>query len=730
MECTGWLLDLYPDRHDGITLWIITLSGRRLRLHQQFLIKFSLAGSPDRLRSAWIWLRQQPIPVELGRDQGRDIFLSEPVTLLTVEVDAAIQSRLFSKLSKAFPDLTYYDADIQLSLRHAAIYNSFPLCPCRITYDSDGEVTSFISLESPWEIDPDPVPLRVLHLEPDLNPQHTDPYSLLVYDDADLSVELPLDNSKKLLQDLAQILNDHDPDILLTKHGDSWILPLLLRMSRALNFPLPLNRDPDQNFIFKKEKSYFSYGVIVYNGQQVHLFGRLHLDKSNSFLFSDADLDGVLENSRVTALPVQVAARTSPGTGISSMQILTALRNHILVPWHKQQTEKTKSAQELVKFDQGGLVYQPTIGLHYNVAEIDFVSMYPSIMVRCNISPEKPAPTRLGSDDEPGLIPLTLKPLLDKRVEIKRRLGELSGSDSRLKRYQSASSSYKWLLVTCFGYLGYKNAKYGRIESHESVTTWGREALLESKEIAEDMGYSILHMYVDALWVVNPMVKTPDMINPLLETISQFTGLSISLDGIYRWIAFLPSKMNKKASVPNRYFGVFQDGSIKYRGIEARRHDYPQFVKNVQIELIHLLGSARTPTQLNNAIQDAQDRLHKRVSDLRDGKVPLQDLVISQRISREIEAYKSPPPAIRALKQLLSVGKTKRPGQRVSFIFAHTPDGVYAWDMPQKIRTEKIDISQYEKLVLRAAKTIFEPFGYAPTLEKVTTYQMKLRLNE
>ena len=49
------------------------------------------------------------------------------------------------------------------------------------------------------------------------------------------------------------------------------------------------------------------------------------------------------------------------------------------------------------------------------------------------------------------------------------------------------ASAEKWLLVTCFGYLGYKNARFGRIEAHEAVTAYGREALLRAKEAAEDM---------------------------------------------------------------------------------------------------------------------------------------------------------------------------------------------------------------------------------------------------
>ncbi len=139
---------------------------------------------------------------------------------------------------------------------------------------------------------------------------------------------------------------------------------------------------------YKPERSYFAYGQVIHRGQQLLLFGRWHIDAYNAVFFHDYGLEGVLELARVTALPAQNVARVSPGTGISAMQILTALRDGILVPWHKQQAESPKTALDLLHADQGGLVYQPTIGLHRDVAEIDFISMYPSIMAHFNISPE------------------------------------------------------------------------------------------------------------------------------------------------------------------------------------------------------------------------------------------------------------------------------------------------------------------------------------------------------
>ena len=100
------------------------------------------------------------------------------------------------------------------------------------------------------------------------------------------------------------------------------------------------------------------------------------------------DVSGVLEQARVTGMPVQEMARRSPGAGITAMQMITALRRGVMVPYTKQQAEYYKSARSLLRSDRGGLVFQPQIGLHTDVVEIDFVSMYPSIISLFNVSPE------------------------------------------------------------------------------------------------------------------------------------------------------------------------------------------------------------------------------------------------------------------------------------------------------------------------------------------------------
>jgi DNA polymerase-2 len=712
MEFSGWLLDVYEDRSDGIVLWFITEGGERVRLRQRFPVTFYAAGPAPQLRKLWRWLREQDPSLKLWRTERRDLFLPQPVNVLAAEVENAVnQPRLFQGAAQAFPDLTYYDADIPLGLRHAAVFDTFPLQRCHVLADGRGVIQELRSLESPWDLDPEPAPLRVLKIEPDVDPSHTPP-RLLEVEIEHYHYSLPLEPARALLVNLKALLQQHDPDLLFTGWGDTWLLPLLLELSRKCRIALPLNRDRDHGVARKAELTYFSYGQIIFRGGQVHLFGRWHIDRCNAMMWGDYGLDGVLEVGRVTALPLQTAARVSPGTGISSMQILTALRTGVLVPWHKQQAERGKTALELLHADMGGLVYQPLMGLHYNVGAIDFVSMYPSIMVRCNISPET-IPNTLADPlpSNPGLVPQTLAPLLKKRIELKRLNGSRPAWDPRAAREKARAQAHKWLLVTCFGYLGYKNARFGRIEAHEAVTANGREALMLAKEAAEDAGFTILHMYVDGLWVQKPGAAKPEDFQPLLDDIADRTGLSIGLDGVYRWVAFLPARRDLRMPVANRYFGAFQDGSLKVRGIEARRRDAPTFIVDTQMELIRCMVDLENDDQIPARLQKALALLSRRLNELRTGKVALDRLLVAQRLSKEVDRYKTPSPGARAVIQLQGSGKSLRPGQRARFLYIRGGTGVHAWDLPRRPLPAEVDVARYRILLLRAASAVLQPFG-------------------
>lgn len=717
----GWLLDLYEDPLGGVVVWFLDENGERRQLRQRLPVVFYAAGPIRRLQALQAFINRQSATARTCMTSRMDVFARREVDVLSVMVGSPAElTPLFRKVVRQFTDLDFADADLQLSLRYAAVTGVSPLCKCRVEVDPGNMIQLIEPLEDPWALDASIPPLRIMSLAPDCDPAHREPRAVLVGVDG-CTHRLSFQPPRVLLITLQSLLRTYDPDVLLTSWGDTWLLPRLMQLAGELKLPLALNRDPDAMIARREERWYFSYGQIIYRGQQALLFGRWHVDRKNAMMWSDYDLDGVLEMARVTALPVQTAARVSPGTGISAIQMLAALRHQILVPWQKQQAEMPKPAADLFAADQGGLVYQPVSGVHFNVAALDFVSMYPAIIVRFKISPEtlsvmggqdavgQPVPqVNLQIDQaRDGIVSLALAPLLEKRVALKRRQAILPAWDPNRNRDRRRSSALKWLLVTCFGYLGYKNARFGRIEAHQAVTAYGREALLTAKEVAEQSGGQILHAYVDSLFVKWPHTVQSGDLGALLACIEARTGLPIALDGIYRWVAFLPSRLCASRPVANRYFGVFENGEVKVRGIAARRRDTPSWIAAVQMELVEYLAHSGDPVQ---ALPGAGRILRARLAQMRNGQVNLEQMLVAQRLTRDADAYRSPSPAARAALQLQEVGKVVKPGQRVRFLYTVGAPGVYAWDLPRSPDPGSLDLARYRELLLRAAREVLEPF--------------------
>jgi len=76
------------------------------------------------------------------------------------------------------------------------------------------------------------------------------------------------------------------------------------------------------------------------------------------------------------------------------------------------------------------------------------------------------------------------------------------------------------MLVTCFCYKGYRNAKFGQIQVHEKLTETSREHLMQIKgQAPEDMVFEVLHGIVDCLWVIG------EPISVFKEAVERKTGI-------------------------------------------------------------------------------------------------------------------------------------------------------------------------------------------------------------
>ena len=716
-EYTGWLFDLYAQK-DGIVLWLAGEDNKPHSFTQPFPIPFYVGGPFHRLRQLWKFLREKP--VRLSRTQRRDLHEGMKDVLEVNVLNPSLFDELFRDVNQLFPDLLYYDTDIPILLRYSAEYGVFPLGRCRVQIKHGWSISTITPLDNPWELDPELPALRILEIRPDTNPAHAPPgYLRVQFDHCDY--KLPLDDPRQLLFSLNAILRRFDPDVILTSYGDTWLFSFLEELSTRTRIPFNPNRDLAKCVHRKKEISFVNYGQAHYRGEQVHLFGRWHVDDQNCMTYGDYGLIGAIEQARVTGLPVQEIARRSPGAGIAAMQTLTALKRNILVPYQQQKGEVPKTYNELVVSDRGGLVFEPLLGVFPNVAIIDFMSMYPSIITEYNISPETVGVEEIDSFEieemgikispREGLVPAALKLMVEKRIKVRRALKQMDENDDRYVRYKAYKNALKWLCVVAYGRLGFANSTFGRINSHEVVSYVGRKLLLKAKEIAEDHGFTVIHAYVDSLFICRPDAAKEEDFQPVLDEIEQETKLPIELEEVYSWMAFVSSRQNPNLSVANRFFGLQPDGDYKLRGIACRRGDTPLFVAQAQLQILQILAKERDPSQLVNLLPEVLNIVHEKMTTLSDRSVPVKELLVTQTISRELNEYRVPSPAARAAGQLQAIGKNIQMGQRIQFVYTRTTSGVSAWGLTEPLNPHLIDIARYKELLFRAIDEVLQPLG-------------------
>ena len=484
----------------------------------------------------------------------------------------------------------------------------------------------------------------------------------------------------------------------------------------------------------RKEVSFFNYGQAHYRAPQFHLRGRWHIDVENCMTYNQYQLGGAIEQARWSSMPMQEVVRRSPGAAIAAMQDLAAIRRGVLVPYENQKGEITKTYNELIRADRGGLVFQPKPGIYKNVAILDFSSMMASLMIEFNISPETVASIQdegeglelpdLGIKilSRPGLIPQMLKPLRDKRLALKRQLRTLKKGDPACRRIQEwlkpVIDGIKWLTVVCYGRLGFANSRFGRINAHEAVSYFSRKVITRAKLLAEELGFEVLHLYVDSLFVSKPDATREDF-QALVEAIEQETHLPMDFDGtVYPWFSFLAARANTNIGVANRFYGLDPNGEHKIRGIALRRHDTPLFVANTQICVLNILSKERDPEKLPEYLPEVLRLLQENLSALKEGIVPLEELVVIQRLSREPEKFSVLSPSAIVSKQLQSHGKRVTRGQRIRFIYTAPAPGVWAWDLPTLPNPKAVDRVKYRELLIRAVHEILQPLGVTEVILK------------
>ena len=522
------------------------------------------------------------------------------------------------------------------------------------------------------------------------------------------------DSPHVVLEAIADALDERDPDVL--RLNSSQLVRLLYEAADDFGADwFDLGRVSGYQQL-AGESVFESYGVIGHSPARFNVPGRAIIDESNSFLWNKSGLQGLLDLTERSWKPLQEAGWASIGNLLTAIQIREAFRHRdVLIPWNKFQPEFRKDVETLHAADRGGFIFDPQVGFFEDVHELDFSSLYPNIMIEYNVStdtihckchPERTVVPELSYNicEERGLIPDVLEPIVEDRDRIKAAIAETDDPE-KVRRLEERSDALKWILVTCFGYQGYKNSKFGRIEAHEAINAYARDILLQAKETFEANGWRIIHGIVDSIWVqaVDGESQTP--LDELATEISEAVGIRLEYEQPYDWICFVPRR-EKSTGALTKYFGKVRcEDEYKIRGIEIRQRSTPPFIESVQYELMEVLDRHREP-------EPVCDRLQVHLSRLRAGDVNPQELVFRKRVSKRLEEYTQGTHTVSALMRYRDHGIEKNPGQDVCYVVVD--DNARQSD---RVRlhfelNDEYDESVYERELMRAAESIVSPLGW------------------
>ncbi|MCK5628112.1 hypothetical protein KAI12_01480, partial [Candidatus Bathyarchaeota archaeon] len=477
----GWIFDVYPSAFGEITIWIIGENGERFRLIDKFHPKIYVSGRAEdieRLASQFFsskLIESWNFVYKYARTTD-----NEKRKVLEIELRDCRKISVITRNVLKMGDYSLYEVhncNLHGDQHYLFTHDLFPLALVEVETERTGlRYTLRDSVESVNYVIP---PLRITKLHVEVAKRKkiaklNEPISQIVLtQDNTQEMITHGEEGDKLLQ-LVKLIKRLDPDIILTSGGDAHLFPYLIHRAKINNVLNELIINRENRSLAPRRlcgRTFFSYGRTYYRAPTTRLFGRVHIDERNTFTLRDCGFEGLIEIARICRTPLHTASRSSIGSSMSALQFYQAIKDEVLIPRNKSIPEAFKSAYELLVGDRGGFIYEPQVGIHDWVSEVDFASMYPSLMAKNNISAETvlckcciESPLRIPELNynickrRVGIVPKTLKFVIGKRLLYK-CLKEKTRDSSLKEVYNRRQTALKWILVTCFGYLGYRNAK-------------------------------------------------------------------------------------------------------------------------------------------------------------------------------------------------------------------------------------------------------------------------------
>jgi DNA polymerase elongation subunit (family B) len=706
-SCTGWIIDVYIENDEAI-LWIKKEDGSAIRLVDEYDPSLYILPRRETDGAELFQILSDLSIVKQAKWEYKftDISIDDKKKLLLVTTFSIFH---YNQLLKILENRSLKERIGQLfntRISHLQKYlftqlKSHPASKVRMEYEG-------MSLVSTERIDDEQeIDLAFSTMYVDIIPS-TEQTTSFDSDDPVKSIKIEYqsrtlnfeDNESAILQNLCSYVVSQDPDIIIFSNSDLEVLPYLFERVRRLSLDVQLGR--------RKTDLYNKHSGNILEKWirgRIYVPGKYH-NKGNKA--------GLIELSRFSLLPMRACLKCGLGRLIASRNCYELLKKNYVFAENYEAREPVRPLAEIVDKDKGGMIISPRVGLHENVAVLDFDDEFANIIVNSNIGYEAN-----GNPSELKILPLIVKQLIQRRVYFKQLVAQLPKDSIEANLCKERADTIKRILVCLYGTTGSFWNKFGSIQAFERINSMAREILLKTKDIVQELGYELIYADTDAAFV-HKANTTRDEYGKLKEIIGTKTGMALSLEYHYKFLVLLPLEADERLEALKHYFGITYDGELVTRGIETRRHDTPPFIKEFETELLHTLFHCDNSDDiLKNPIDDALFCVTRTIDKVMTGEIKFEDLIVSKQLRMNITKYRNLFPHVAAAIQSMNQNK-KKPVRGEIIQYIHTDsqhqnplNRVVATNLPNiDYQSLIFDREKYKDMLLDAAETVLGIFGF------------------
>lgn len=305
----------------------------------------------------------------------------------------------------------------------------------------------------------------------------------------------------------------------------------------------------------------------------------------------------------------------------------------------------------------GGLVLEPKTGFYDScVLLMDFNSLYPSIIQEFNIcfstvkvpeeaSTEAAAQGDVIADVPPessptGVLPTQLKRLVDRRREVKRLLADSKLPAQKLM-LDIEQKALKLTANSMYGCLGFEHSRFYAKHLASLVTFKGREILMSTKAMVEQLGYEVIYGDTDSLMINTKVTEYDEVIlkgTSIKTSINRtFKLLEIDIDGVYKPLLLLKKKNYAGAAIKKAAPGQITR-SIETKGLDTVRRDRAVIAKEAGERVLSMILSSEK--DVDQIVEDIHAYLKQLADQVRAKSIEKEKFLISKQLNKNPEEYR------------------------------------------------------------------------------------------